>query len=198
MRLQGGGRVFCLAPFPEKTPYPFFPERAILRIEPSVTSFGKDDPHEQDRRKAARIGPEPAHAPAKAGSYAPAKKFAQGLYFISGCGPSIGEPVTGCLGVNVTAEQGYEYAKNSMLNVLSVLKREIGDLDKVKNVVKVTCFVASAPDFYAQPQVANGGTELLIQLFGEEVGMPSRSAVGVSALPLNMPVETEALFEVEE
>ncbi len=112
--------------------------------------------------------------PGKAGSYAPAKKFGGNLYFISGCGPSIGEPITGCLGVNVTAEQGYEYAKNSMLNVLAVLKREIGDLDKVKNVVKVTCFVASAPDFYAQPQVANGGTELLIQLFGEEVGTPSR------------------------
>ena len=136
--------------------------------------------------------------PGKAGSYAPAKKFGGNLYFISGCGPSIGEPITGCLGVNVTTKQGYEYAKNSMLNVLAVLKREIGDLDKVKNVVKVTCFVASAPDFYAQPQVANGGTELLIQLFGEEVGTPSRSAVGVSALPLNMPVETEALFEVEE
>ena len=137
-------------------------------------------------------------APAKAGSYAPAKKFGGNLYFVSGCGPSIGEPVTGCLGKDVTAEQGYEYAKNSMLNVLAVMKAAVGDLDKIKNVVKVTCFVSSAPDFYAQPQVANGGTELLIKLFGEEVGTPSRSAVGVSALPLNMPVETEALFEVEE
>lgn len=136
--------------------------------------------------------------PAKAGSYAPAKKFGDNLYFVSGCGPSIGTTITGTLGKDVTAEQGYEYAKNCMLNVLAVLKREIGDLDKVKNVVKVTCFVASTDDFFAQPQVANGGTELLIQLFGEEVGMPSRSAVGVSALPLNMPVETEALFQVED
>ena len=128
--------------------------------------------------------------PAKAGSYAPAKKFAGNLYFISGCGPSIGSPITGCLGKDVTAEEGYEYAKNCMLNVLAVLKREIGDLDKVKNVVKVTCFVASTPDFYAQPQVANGGTELLIQLFGEEVGMPSRSGWVSVPCPLNMPVET--------
>ena len=135
--------------------------------------------------------------PAKAGSYAPAKKFAQGLYFISGCGPSTGEPITGCLGKDVTAEQGYEYAKTSMLNVLAVLKREIGDLDKVKNVVKVTCFVASTPDFYAQPQVANGGTQLLIDLWGQEEGAPSRSAIGMSVLPGNMPVETEAIFELK-
>ena len=94
-------------------------------------------------------------------------------------------------------EQGYAYAQGCMLNVLAVLKREIGDLDKVKNAVKVTCFVASTPDFYAQPQVANGGTELLMKVFGEEIGTPSRSAIGMSVLPGNMPVETEALFEVE-
>ena len=99
--------------------------------------------------------------PAKAGSYAPAKKFAQGLYFISGCGPSTGEPITGCLGKDVTAEQGYEYAKTSMLNVLAVLKREIGDLDKVKNVVKVT-FLRPAPGGQrryraADPAVRRGG-----------------------------------------
>ena len=149
----------------------------------------------EDRLK--ELGLSLPEAPAKAGSYAPAKRFGGNLYFVSGCGPSLGEPVTGCLGKDVTAEQGYEYAKNSMLNVLAVMKREIGDLDKIKNVVKVTCFVASTPDFYAQPQVANGGTELLIQLFGEEAGTPSRSAVGMASLPLNMPVETEALFEVD-
>lgn len=140
--------------------------------------------------------PEP---PAKGGAYAPAKKFGKGLYYVSGCGPSTdGTPITGKLGEDVTVEQGYEYAKGSMLNVLAVLKREIGDLDKVKNAVKVTCFVASTADFYSQPQVANGGTELLMQIFGEEIGTPSRSAIGMSALPGNMPVETEALFEVEE
>ena len=61
----------------------------------------------------------------------------------------------------------------------------------------MTTFVASAPDFYQQPQVANGGTQLLVDLFGQEAGAPSRSAVGMSVLPNNMPVETEALFEVE-
>lgn len=137
--------------------------------------------------------------PAKGGVYAPAKRFGGNLVYISGCGPSLdGTPITGKLGENVSPEEGFEYAKGCMLNVLAVLKREIGDLDKVKAAVKVTCFVASTSDFYGQPQVANGGTQLLIDLFGEEIGAPSRSAVGMSVLPGNMPVEIEALFEVEE
>ena len=136
--------------------------------------------------------------PAKGGVYAPAKCFGDNLVYISGCGPSTaGTPLTGKLGEAVTEEQGYLYARNSMLNVLAVLKREIGDLDRVKSAVKVTCFVASVPEFYNQPQVANGGTQLLIDLFGQEVGAPTRSAIGLSVLPGNMPVETEAIFEVE-
>ncbi len=139
--------------------------------------------------------PEP---PAKGGMYAPAKRFGGNLVYISGCGPSTdGTPITGKLGAEVNTEQGYTYAQGCMLNVLAVLKREIGDLDKVKSAVKVTTFVASTPDFYQQPQVANGGTQLLVDLFGQEAGAPSRSAVGMSVLPNNMPVETEALFEVE-
>ena len=139
--------------------------------------------------------PEP---PAKGGMYAPAKRFGCNLVYISGCGPSTdGTPISGKLGAEVNTEQGYTYAQGCMLNVLAVLKREIGDLDKVKSAVKVTTFVASAPDFYQQPQVANGGTQLLVDLFGQEAGAPSRSAVGMSVLPNNMPVETEALFEVE-
>ena len=136
--------------------------------------------------------------PGKAGSYAPAKKFGGNLYFISGCGPSVdGAPIVGKLGEGVTQAQGYDYARDSMLNVLAVLKAEVGDLDLVKCPVKVTCFVASTPDFYAQPQVANGGTQLLIDLWGQEEGAPSRSAIGMSVLPGNMPVETEALFELK-
>ncbi len=150
-------------------------------------------------KKLNELGLTLPQPPAKGGAYAPAKEFGEGLYYVSGCGPSLdGQPIVGKLGIEVSEEQGYEYARDSMLNVLAVLKREIGDLDKVKNVVKVTCFVASSPDFYKQPQVANGGTELLMKLFGEAVGTPSRSAIGMSVLPGNMPVETEALFEVEK
>ncbi len=136
--------------------------------------------------------------PGKAGLYVSAKRFSGNLVYISGCGPSVdGTPVKGKLGVDYTAEQGCDLAKNSMLNVLAALKGAVGDLDKVKSAVKVTCFVASAPDFTGQATVANGGTRLLIDLFGEEIGTPTRSAVGMAVLPLDFPVETEALFEVE-
>ena len=66
-----------------------------------------------------------------------------------------------------------------------------------KSAVKITTFVQSADDFHEQPAVANGGTQLLLELWGEEAGLPSRSAIGVNALPGNIPVETEALFEVD-
>lgn len=98
--------------------------------------------------------------------------------------------------MDYTAEEGNVLARNSMLNVLAALKGVIGDLDKVKSAVKVTCFVASAPEFTGQAAVANGGTQLLIDLFGPEIGMPTRSAVGMAVLPLDFPVETEALFEI--
>ena len=119
------------------------------------------------------------------------------LIYISGCGPAIGENTcTGKLGVEVTMEQGQEAARNCMLNVLSVLQWEIGDLNRVANVVKILTFVSGGQDFFDQPQVADGGSGLLLELFGATVGLPSRSAVGVSVLPGNISVETEALFEV--
>ena len=96
----------------------------------------------------------------------------------------------------MTVEQGQTAARNCMLNVLSVLHSEIGDLNRVANVVKILTFVSSGEDFFDQPQVANGGSGLLLELFGESVGLPSRSAVGVSVLPGDISVETEALFEV--
>lgn len=135
--------------------------------------------------------------PPKGGVYAPAKLFGGKLVYVSGCGPVVDETlITGKCGEEVSLEQGAQYARNCMLNVLAVLKREIGDLDLVKSAVKVTCFVASANDFYSQPQVANGGTQLLVDLYGQEIGAPSRSAVGMNVLPGNIPVEIEALFEI--
>ena len=85
-----------------------------------------------------------------------------------------------------------------MLNVLAVLQDRIGDLNKVKQVVKILVYVASDDDFYEQPYVANGGSQLVVDLFGEEAGAPTRSAVGMNVLPGNIPVETEAIFEIEE
>lgn len=136
-------------------------------------------------------------APPRGGMYTSCKAFGQGLYYVSGCGPVIDQPIAGCLGREFDVPQGQEYARNCMLNVLAVLQATIGDLNKVKSVVKITTFVQSTDDFHDQPAVANGGTQLLKDLFGEEVGLPSRSAIGTNALPGSIPVETEALFEVE-
>jgi enamine deaminase RidA (YjgF/YER057c/UK114 family) len=116
--------------------------------------------------------------------------------YISGCGPAL--EGQGKLGKDFDIQQGQIFAKSCMLNVLAVLEANIGDLRKVKNCVKILTFVASTEDFYAQPAVANGGSQLLIDLFGAEAGAPSRSAVGVNALPGNIPVETEALFELTD
>lgn len=135
-------------------------------------------------------------APAKGGVYAQAKEFGEGFVYISGCGPSLGKPVTGKLGAEFTTEQGAEWAKNCMLNVLAVLEAQIGDLNRVKTAAKILTFVAGIDTFYDQPAVANGGSQLLADLFGAE-RVPARSAIGVNALPGNIPVETEALFEIE-
>jgi len=104
-------------------------------------------------------------------------------------------PVTGKLGAGIEVEEGKAQARVCALNVLAVLKAELGDLSKVKRIVKVVAFVASAPDFTGQPQVANGASELLAEVFGD-AGRHARSAVGVASLPLNAPVEVEVIAEV--
>ncbi|MGN1367903.1 MAG: RidA family protein [Aristaeellaceae bacterium] len=137
-------------------------------------------------------------APAKGGVYSPAKRFAGNLVYISGCGPAVGAPVSGKLGKEITVEEGIEHARNAMLNVLAVLEREIGDLNKVTNCVKLLVFVAGTDEFYQQPQVANGASGLLVSLYGDEKGAPTRSAIGLNALPGNIPVEVEGIFEIGE
>ena len=101
----------------------------------------------------------------------------------------------GKLGAGVSEEEGYECAKQCALNALAAIKAEIGSLDDVVRVVKVVVFVASAPDFTAQPKVANGASEFLGEVFGD-AGKHARSAVGVSVLPLDVPVEVELTVEV--
>ena len=144
-----------------------------------------------------KLGIELPKPPAKGGVYAPTKKFCGSLYYVSGCGPVLDEPIKGRVGTDYTLEEGQQFARNCILNVLAVLEAEIGDLNRVKSVVKVLAFVNSSNDFYDQPKVANGGSQLLVDIFGEEVGLASRSAIGVNVLPGNIPVEIEAIFEVE-
>lgn len=103
-------------------------------------------------------------------------------------------PVTGKVGAEVTPEEARELAARCALNGLAAIKSAAGDLDRVVRVVKVVGFVASAPDFTAQPGVINGASELLGEVLGE-AGVHARSAVGVAVLPLDAPVEIE--FQAE-
>ncbi len=102
---------------------------------------------------------------------------------------------TGRLGAEVSEEQGYDCARQCTLNALAAIAAEVGGLSAVKRVVKVVVFVASAPDFTAQPAIANGASELLGEVFGD-AGRHARSAVGASVLPLGAPVEVELVVEV--
>lgn len=103
-------------------------------------------------------------------------------------------PATGKVGAEVSEEEAYGFARTAVLNALAAVHAEVG-LDQVVRVLKVVGYVASAPDFYAQPAVVNGASELIGEIFGES-GAHVRSAVGVAVLPLNAPVEVELVVEV--
>jgi len=102
----------------------------------------------------------------------------------------------GKLGAGVDVEQGQQAAQICVLNGLAQIKAALGDLDKVKRFIKLVVFVASAEGFQQQPQVANGASDFLVEIFGEK-GKHARSAVGVSELPSGVPVEIEMVVEVE-
>ena len=102
---------------------------------------------------------------------------------------------TGKVGSEVTEEEAHACAQQCALNVIAAVKAEIGDLSLVKRVVKVVVFVASAPGFSGQPKVANGASDLFGTVFGD-AGVHARSAVGVAVLPLDAPVEVEAIVEL--
>ena len=130
-----------------------------------------------------------------AGSYLPAM-ISGNLVFTAGQIPLIEGKLmaTGKLGAEITVEYGAEIAQRCALNALAAVKSVIGDLDRVKQIVKIVGFVSSVPEFTAQPSVINGASEFLQQVFGD-AGQHARSAVGVSVLPLDAPVEIELIVE---
>lgn len=101
----------------------------------------------------------------------------------------------GKIGKDLTIEQGQKAAKQTMINLLSVLKAHLGDLDKINKIVKLLAFVNSSPEFMEQPYVVNGASEFLEEVFGE-AGKHARSAIGTSNLPFNIPVEIEMIVEI--
>ena len=119
------------------------------------------------------------------------------LLYLSGKGPLPvdGKRPCGKLGREFTIEQGYEHARTTGLDLIAVMKAELGNLDRVKRIVKVLGMVNCVPDFTDPPKVINGASDLFVAVFGEK-GRHARSAVGLSSLPMGIPVEIEVIVEV--
>ena len=147
--------------------------------------------------RLTELGIELPPAPAPLASYVPVV-VAGGLAFVAGQGAIVdGKPLhAGHLGDDVTIEEAQEAARLSALQALAALKAELGSLDRVRRIANVTVYVSSAPGFTQQPQVANGASELFVEVFGE-AGRHARAAVGVPELPLGIPVEVSVTAEVE-
>ena len=129
--------------------------------------------------------------------YVPVKQAGK-LLFVSGqdCKKDGKLLYEGKVGRELTVEQGQEAARQCMINAIAVLKQYVGDLDKIKQIVKVLGFVNSAEGFVLQPAVINGGSRLLVEVFGED-GRHSRSAIASTELPFHTPVEIELIAELK-
>lgn len=149
-------------------------------------------------QRLKELGIELPEAPKPAAVYVPTKRFANNLLYVSGqdCRKDGKLIYEGKVGSDLTIEQGYEASKQAMINTLAVIKSDIGDLDKIKDFVKLLGFVNSADGFVEQPYVINGASEFLEEVFGEK-GKHARSALSANELPFNTPVEIETIVELE-
>lgn len=156
------------------------------------------DPNYNPEAKLEELGIVLTTPPAPVANYVNAVRTGN-LIFLAGKGPrkADGENITGKLGDDLTIEQGYEAARITGINQLSVLKAELGDLNKVKRIVKVKGMVNATADFIDQPKVVNGYSDLMVAVFGEK-GKHARAAVGMSSLPGNIAVEIEMIVEVQD
>jgi enamine deaminase RidA (YjgF/YER057c/UK114 family) len=121
------------------------------------------------------------------------------LLFLAGKGPRPGKDgkrPSGKVGREFTAEQAYQHARTVGLDLLAVMRAELGSLDKVKRVVKVLGMVNAVPEFQDHPKVINGCSDLFVEVLGDR-GRHARSAVGMGSLPMGIPVEIECIVEVE-
>jgi enamine deaminase RidA (YjgF/YER057c/UK114 family) len=147
-------------------------------------------------KKMRGLGLELPEVPKPVASYVPAVRSGNYVY-TSGQVPFVkGELMhRGKLGGDLTIEQGYECARVTAMNCLAAVKSVIDDLDRVKQIVRVTGFINSAPGFSDQPKVLNGASDLLVEIFGER-GKHSRLAIGTSELPLGAPLEIDMVVEI--
>lgn len=156
------------------------------------------DPNYNPEGKLKELGIELNTPSAPVANYVNAVRTGN-LIFLAGKGPTLpnGENIQGKVGADLTIEEGYEAARVTAINQLSVLKAELGNLNKVKRCVKVLGMVNAAPDFTDHPKVINGYSDLMVAVFGEK-GKHARAAVGMGSLPSNIAVEIEMIVEVQD
>jgi enamine deaminase RidA (YjgF/YER057c/UK114 family) len=136
-------------------------------------------------------------SPAPIANYVPVMRTGN-LIYLSGVGPAPkpdGSEYKGKLGDNVSIEEGYEAARSTAINLIARLKGYLDDLDRVSQIVKLLSMVNATPDFTEPPAVANGCSDLLVEVFGDQ-GRHARSAIGVATLPGGMPIEIELIAEI--
>jgi len=134
--------------------------------------------------------------PPAAGAFANAVSFGDGLMYLSGAGPRQIDgkfEYIGKVGADLDEATAYQAARSVGITMLSNLHAALGDLNRVTKIVKVTGFVNAVPDFTAHPKVINGFSELMLSVFGQEIGAHARSAVGMGSLPAGIPVEVEMM-----
>ncbi len=150
-------------------------------------------------KRIAELGISLPDSPQPIANYVPTVRTGN-LLFVAGLGPAArpdGSVPNGKVGRDLTQEEGYEAARLVGINLLARLKSSLGDLDRVVRVVKLLSMVNCAPEFTQQPAVANGCSDLLVEVFGER-GRHARSAVGMASLPNDIPVEIEMIVEVRD
>ncbi len=147
--------------------------------------------------KLKELGITIPEAPAPLASYVPAVVTGNYVFTAGQLPMQEGKLVyTGKVKTDVNIDDAYKAARICAINCLSAVKSAIGNLDKIEKIVKLSVFVASSEGFTAQPKVANGASDLMVEIFGD-AGKHARSAVGVSELPLNAPVEIEMIVKVK-
>ena len=146
--------------------------------------------------KLKELGIELKTPPSPVANYIPVQQTGN-LIYLSGQGPrnESGDFISGKVGSDITAEEAYELARNTAINLVSAMKSYLGSLDKVKKIVKVFGMVNSTSDFTDHPKVINGCSDFFVEVFGDK-GRHARSAVGMGSLPNNMAVEIEIIVEV--
>jgi enamine deaminase RidA (YjgF/YER057c/UK114 family) len=182
--LAAGAALGCLGP-------------RIARGLFATAAAGEEGPGHEGRLRKLKLELPPVASPAGA-TLVPVVRVG-GMLYVSGHGPARrkGKALVGKVGKDLTLEQGRQAARSVGLVILAVVRKELGSLDKVVRLVKTLGMVNCTPDFTQQPQVVNGFSDLMVEVFGEKAGKGARSAVGMGSLPGGIPVEIECIFQVK-